>query len=390
MRFLKLLAVNFLVLFFLLAAFEWVLEKVNPDERHHSVLSRYISLREIALPNSHFTEMPHHSFQRYTENLEIKNYTVDVDENGFIRSETILPEAKANILFIGGSTTECRYVDDSLRFPSLIGKKLQQAGYSVNTFNSGVAGNHSLHSLNILTNKILHHDFQVAILMHGINDLVHLSYNGSFTSDEKTPTRRNIETVAKPDFDDIDFYFFRKKGVFKRLEKSFQVLFPRLHYELLSVKVKVSSQQQPLEFGWEKLQPIHEKQFEEYKNNLRSFVALCRADNITPVLMTQFNRVLEKEFSENPIYQPYTEKLRASGTSVPAFCDSYQKMNDIVREVAQEENVLLIDLDAEIPKSKDYLYDMVHLHGAGSVKVAEVVFRELEKAVFNKNQKGAE
>ena len=382
MRFLKLFTVNLFVFFLLLAVFEWVLEKINPEERHHSVLSRYISLREIALPSSHFTERPHHSFLRYTENLEVKNYAVDVDENGFIRSETHLPQAKTNLVFIGGSTTECRYVDDSLRFPSLVGKKFQQNGYSVNTFNAGVAGNHSLHSLNTLTNKILHHDFQVAVLMHGINDLVHLSYNGSFINDEKTPTRRNIETVAKPAFDDIDFYFFRNKRALKRLEKSFQVLFPRLHYELLSVKVKVSSQQQPLEFGWEKLQPIGEAQFGEYRNNIRSFIALCRANQITPVLMTQFNRVLERDFLENPIFQPYSEKLRASGTSIAAFCASYQRMNSIVREVATEEGVLLIDLELAVPKSKEWLYDMVHLHGAGSAGVAAIIFEKMKTEVF--------
>ena len=380
--FLKILAVNLILLFLLIGTFEWVLEKVNPDERHHSVLGRYINLRETALPNTHFTETPHPVFQHYTENLEMKNYDVVVDAQGFIRSETILPKAKTNIVFIGGSTTECRYVDDSLRFPSLVGKKLQQAGYSVNTCNAGVERSHSLNSLNILTNKILHHDFQVAVLMHGINDLVHLSYNGSFANDEKTPTRRNLVTVADPNFDDIDLYFFRNKGMAKRLEKSFQVLFPRLHYELLSTKVKVTSQQQPLEFGWEKMQPIGEAQFDEYRNNLQSFVALCRANGIRPVLMTQFNRVLEKEFSENPVFQPYTAKLQVSATSVTAFCDSYKKMNGIVREVAAEEGVLLIDLDAAVPKSKDYLYDMVHLHGAGSELVAETVFEHLGEEVF--------
>lgn len=382
MRFIKLIAVNLFILFLLLAAFEWVLDKVNPDERHHSVLSRYVDLREIALPNTHFTERPHPIFQSYTENLELKDYEVDVDENGFIRSESVLPKADTNIVFLGGSTTECRYVDDHLRFPSLVGEKLQQVGHSVNTFNAGVAGSHSLHSLNILTNKILHHDVQMVVLMHGINDLVHLSYNGSFLNDEKTPTRRNITTVAKPSFDDVDFYFFRKKGTGKRLEKSFQVLFPRLHYELLSVKMKIHSPQQPLEFGWEKLQPIGVPQLEEFQNNLRSFVALCRANDITPILMTQFNRISKKEFFENPVFQPYTNKLDASATTVESFYESYKKMNDLVREVANEENVILIDMDAVVPKSKDYLYDMVHLHGAGSERVADIIFEKMVSVFF--------
>ncbi len=383
MRFLKLLAVNLIVLFILLLAFEWILEIINPNERHHSVLGRYVPLRETALPNTSFTETPHPIFEKYTENLELKKYQVDVDENGFIRSNTHLINAETNIVFIGGSTTECRYVDDSLRFPSLVGEKLQEAGFSVNTYNAGVERSHSLNSLNTLTNKVLHHDFQIAVLMHGINDLVHLSYNGSFASDEKTPTRQNLVTAAKPNFDDIDFYFFMKKGIGKRLEKSFQVLFPRLHYELMGSKVKVISQQQPLEFGWEKMQPVGEAQFDEYRSNLRSFVTLCQANSIQPVLMTQFNRVLENEFLENPVFQPYTEKVQASHTSIPAFCANYKKMNDIVRKVAEEKGILLIDLDSLVPKSKDYLYDMVHLHGEGSALVAEAIFSELEKGLKN-------
>ena len=382
MRLIKILATNLLLLFLLLASLEWLLEKVNPDERHHSVLARYIRLREVALPNTDFNETPHPVFRQYTENLELKSYRIEMDSLGFVRSETILPQAKTNIVFLGGSTTECRYVDDSLRFPGLVGKKFQQAGYSVNTFNAGVAGNHSLHSLNVLTNKILHRNFQVAVLMHGINDLVHLSYNGSYLRDGKTPTRRNLVTIARPDFDEPDLYFFRKYGIAKRMEKSFQSLFPRLHYDLLSSFVKVASPQQPLEFGWEKLQPVGKRAFDEYRSNLRSFVALCRADGIRPVLMTQFNRVLEREFLENPIFRPYEEKLGLSATSVAAFCDSYKKMNAVVREVAAEEGVLLIDLDVAVPKSPEWLYDMVHLHGAGSRLVGEKVFRDLEKGLF--------
>ena len=377
MRFLKLLAVNLFILFLLLLLLELALEIINPYKRHHSILSRYIHLRETALPNSRFTEMPHSVFKQYTENLEIKNFEVKMDSNGFIHSNSFLKNAEKNIVFLGGSTTECRYVDDSLRFPSLVGKKLQQAGHSVNTFNAGVAYGHSLHSLNILTNKILHREFDMAVLMHGINDLVHLSYNGSFANDENKPSRRNIVTLANPNFDNMDFYFFRKKGMGMRMEKSFQIIFPRLHYELLSTKVKITSQQQPLEFGWEKLQSIGAAQFEEYRKNLKSFIAICKANNIQPILMTQFNRALEKEFLENPTFQPYTDKINSSKISVKAFCESYKKTNDIVREVAKEEEVLLIDLDSMIPKSKAYLYDMVHLHGEGSKLVADIITNHL-------------
>lgn len=378
MRFVKILAVNLLLLILLLVLFEWVLEQVNPYERHHSVLGRYIHLREVALPNTQLTEKPHPIFEAYTENLAIKKYRITVDSFGFIQSPSNKSDASTNIVFLGGSTTACRYVEENFRFPALVGEKFRAAGVAVNTFNAGVAGSHSMHSLNVLTNKILHHQFDVVVLMHGINDLVHLSYNGSYLKDDKTPRRRNLVTMAKPAFDEPDFYYFRKKGMKLRFEKVFQVLFPRLHYELLATKVKVINQQEPLEFGWEKMQPIGPEQFVEFKNNIKSFVALCRANTIEPVLMTQFNRITEEAFLSNPVFEAYTEKLNHSKTSVQAFCKDYQLINEIVREVAKEEAVWLIDLDQLVPQTNDYLYDMVHLHKGGSQSVAEIIFSSLE------------
>ena len=373
MRLLKLIAVNLILLFFLLALFEWVLEIVNPYERHHSVLSRHIQLRETGLPNISFYETPHPIFEKYTERLELKNYSVELDSMGFISSKNNSASAKKNIIFIGGSTTECRYVEDSLRFPSLVGENLRARNISINTFNGGVERSHSGHSLNVFMQKIMHHNFDVAIWMHNINDLVHLSYNGSYTIEKNTESRRTLATLARPDFDNPDLYFFRKHGIGMRLEKSFQVLFPRLHYDLSSAKAKMESGQNPLEFGWEKMEPMGEKQYDEFRKNIRSFIALCRANDIQPILMTQFNRINEKEFSENPIYSAYKKRLEDSAISVFQFCGNYNYMNEIIRKEAERENVSLIDLDKSIPKNIDYMYDMVHLHGEGSKYVSEII-----------------
>ena len=63
-------------------------------------------------------------------------------------------------------------------------------------------------------------------------------------------------------------------------------------------------------------------------------------------------------------------------------------MNDIVREVATTENVMLVDLDEIVPKSNDWLYDMVHLHGKGSEKVATIIFKHLEKELLGDSPLG--
>ncbi len=120
-----------------------------------------------------------------------------------------------------------------------------------------------------------------------------------------------------------------------------------------------------------------------FKANLKTFVAICRANNITPVLMTQFNRITEEQFMNSPAFKPYREKLERTTVTIGEYCGYYQHFNDIIRETATSENVYLIDLDKALPKNNRYRYDMVHVNNQGSKFAAEVIFRELENHLFS-------
>ena len=90
------------------------------------------------------------------KNLKNKKYRLRTNNNGFI----VGPEWKNNkdvitdIIFVGGSTTECMYVEEINRFPYLLSKLIKKKnGSNLNILNGGVAGNHSVHSLiNLIAN----------------------------------------------------------------------------------------------------------------------------------------------------------------------------------------------------------------------------------------------
>ncbi|MBK8563689.1 MAG: SGNH/GDSL hydrolase family protein [Saprospiraceae bacterium] len=370
-------------MFILLFIVELVLEKYSITERPNNTYARFIRLREIGLPNQDLTTYPPAYFPDYADNVEYKEYTAKLDSFGFIQSETILPDAKKNIVFIGGSTTECFFVDDTLRFPSLVGKMLQRKGHSVNTFNSGVAGNHSLHSINILINKVVHKNFQVAVMMHNINDLVHLSYNGSYYEEKNSPTRANIVKFTKPEINNHDLSFFKSYSYFFRLKKAFQLVFPSVYERMYNAQTKLSPVVIPKEFHWIKPGPITLPQVNQFEKNLRLFIGLCRSSGIQPILMTQFNRVNPDEFYLNPKNKPFLDKIKASQITVEDFCQYYDLFNDKVREVAADENVLLIDLAKQVPHTKEYLYDYVHLNNGGSKFASKVIYDVLDTAIFN-------
>jgi hypothetical protein len=378
----KVLFFNAFLLIFLLFLAELILEKYSNTDRPNNTYARFIRLREIGLPNQSLSTLPPTYFPGYADNVEYKEYTAKLDSSAFIQSETLLPDAKTNIVFIGGSTTECFFVDDTLRFPSLVGKMLQMKGHSVNTFNSGVAGNHSMHSINILINKVIHNNFQVAVLMHNINDLVHLSYNGSYYEEKNSPTRSNIVKLTKPEVNNHDLSYFKSYNYFFRIKKAFQLVFPSIYERMYNAQTKLSPVAIPKEFHWVRPGPIALPQVKQFEKNLRTFLAICQAAGIKPVLMTQFNRVNPDEFYNNPKNKPFLDKIKSSQITVEEFCQFYNMFNDKVREVASAENVLLIDLAKEVPNTKDYLYDYVHLNNGGSKFVAKLISAVLDTAIF--------
>ena len=85
----------------------------------------------------------------------------------------------------------CLYVEEENRYPYLVGNLIEKAtGDKVTLYNSGVGGNNSLHSLDILLNKLIPLHPDVVVMMHNINDLMSLIYDESYWSNN--PSRAPI------------------------------------------------------------------------------------------------------------------------------------------------------------------------------------------------------
>jgi lysophospholipase L1-like esterase len=122
---------------------------------------------------------------------------------------------------------------------------------------------------------------------------------------------------------------------------------------------------------------------EKFEQNLRIFISVCRDAGIEPVLMTQANRMTE---NPAPAVKNYIGYLQGLGQKArPADMGHYLPLNyaqvaglehafnEAMRRVGAERNVLVIDLEKEVPPTKEFMYDAVHLTGAGSRKTAEII-----------------
>ena len=109
----------------------------------------------------------------HTIDGEIKKFKLSSGELGDIKVEktNILTNQKIDYLFMGGSTTECMYVNEDKRFPFLINHSLPDSINIINLSKSGKNSHHSFLQLNTQLNDL---EIRNLVLMHNVNDLIQL------------------------------------------------------------------------------------------------------------------------------------------------------------------------------------------------------------------------
>ena len=93
------------------------------NHTHNLVLfteRRYINLREI-LPLIDTVDIPPDKAVRESDGLVQKPYRVRTDAQGFILPYNRYEKPDLTLVFLGGSTIACIYVEEESRFPYLVG-----------------------------------------------------------------------------------------------------------------------------------------------------------------------------------------------------------------------------------------------------------------------------
>jgi hypothetical protein len=370
---LKILVINMAILLVLLLLLEFVLSvvdfKKNNVEQIIKPGIRYS--RRLHSPFNDGVNFPDKNHLKHADGLKAEPFRFVTNQDGLILGPAqydkgILEEC--DILFFGGSTTECLYVHDSLRFPYLVGKMLTEAlNKPVATLNAGHAGNNILHSLTNLIYTGLAYKPKTVVLMHAINDLALLSKTGSYFI---TPTgaRSLIVRMEPSKIKKTKFHSFL-------ISQYFPFTY-RLFKKSIAKRVKASASETDEFYGLRGTSVSEAVVLDEYEKALESFYQICRAYQIELVLMTQFNRLNR----ENAEYLNQSES-RKYQIELAKWIPTYIKMNEVVRNFAREKGLVLIDLDREIPPNSRHIYDEVHLNNKGSVLAGQIITRH-----FLKNQ----
>ena len=250
-----------------------------------------------------------------------------------------------------------------------MGRRLEEAlGVKVNSYNAARSGNNSLHSINILLHKLMPLRPDVVVMMQNINDLVTLLYEQTYWNNNAS---RRVMVTVKPTLTG------QVRGFFQVLR---QDTIPHLYQAMveLSQRLKGGKGQEVDEFkNVRGRQVVIDRDYllREFRSNLQMFVDMCRDRQITPVLMTQPNRLAG---NLDPNTWKEVKVMEAQGIKFAEFEELHGLFNQAIREVGAANHVLVVDLAREIPAEPDYVYDPVHLTEKASKLAAQVISKQLE------------
>jgi hypothetical protein len=215
-------------------------------------------------------------------------------------------------------------------------------------------------------------------MMHNINDLAVLLYEKTYWNHH--PTRSPL--VEKPPC---------WKTVGKNLEETFQLardlVIPNLYgaiYRLVHTEGKFKADEFKQVRGRKIL--VNQGQLvPEFTLNLQTFINICRARGITPVLMTMPSRLKDRP---DPLIARLMKGLEdQQGITYTDFKGAFDRFNQTIREVGACNQVLVVDLAQEIPQEKEYMSDVAHFTPAGSRLVAQRIVAGLRPLVSSLNKR---
>lgn len=326
-------------------------------------------LLRLVWTNPYRTEMPdrvtplrmHHGLRtlpvdRHEINPESPVGELRTNERGYILPAPRFEKPEATIVFFGGSTTECAALDEEQRFPVLVSKLLEAKGRKVDTLNAGVSGNTTHDVLNLFLDHVSEDHPDIAVLMEAANDAGVLLHDRSYRTRGAVLVDRGL-VVKWP------MQLLSSKVWLAGLLRSY--------FYLGSVERSPA----PDPDAKDELAPT-----EEYAKRLRGFARLTRAFGVQPVFMTQ---------PSSAVPTPDTPRW-VTARNQDAF-------NEVLRTVAREENVPLVDLMAHLEKDvagfrepMKIFYDGIHVGPEGARVYAEYITQRLLETVLAKPSDSAE
>jgi len=285
------------------------------------------------------------------------------------------PKNEFRVFIIGGSTTECLYLDDSEAINSTLQKQLSEHvpdNITIKVYGAGKSGDASDDHVSMLVHRIVHLEPDMVIVFSGVNDLSRSIYNYDYLhyAQERPKSKLPLIKLMATEFQLPRRIYYLQQGISPTDRYVLEKITSKTQYKekvRLRESVPVSNERP-------RVDP------DAYAQNLRTIIGVLNAHRVQLVLMTQqttWNSSVDSE-AKNWHWILY----RGGVTYREDFMDeALESLNDQMRRLAIENSIPLYDLAKSMPKSLEFFYDDVHFNEHG----AYIAGAELATLILKKN-----
>jgi len=282
-----------------------------------------------------------------------------------VRGPEMPPRNKAyRILCIGGSTTECVYLDDNETWPSLVMQRINQEKHPQQVWvgNIGMSGFVTNQHLRFVMHSDLLQDVDCLVLLVGVNDFAR--FLGAGVGFDRYEDQWELELHTRP--------FWRRSSVLELARKTLRVWFvPDIAVEDAAGKGTGLRRNRRQQAEVSDELPYLEGDLQKYRERLRTIVSLCRQKGVRPIFLTQ--PIL---YSENLSTQA---RLLVWGgwmpdgkyLSIEKLRIGLDQYNTALQSVCRELDIECVDLSS-MNGREEFFYDDAHFTEAGATEVARL------------------
>jgi lysophospholipase L1-like esterase len=267
------------------------------------------------------------------------------------------PAGEVRVFMVGGSTTECVFLDDREAVTARLQAYLRQAlpGVDVRVYGAGKSGDRSWDHVAMTAHRIAHLQPDVIVVFSGINDLS-ASIAGRDYLMRTDPHVLPPATVLKMAASELQLFrlahaAFGAKGEDEGMTSRYGTL--------------------AREAAARPLRPFPRRPDPApFAENLETLAGIARAHGARLVLMTQATTWN----SADPRTRPWHWMLgRGDRYDERELDAAMRRYNEATRGVGARLGVPVFDLERALPKSADYLYDDVHFNVRGADTAARML-----------------
>lgn len=302
-----------------------------------------------------------------------------------IRGDEFTNDQQYRILTLGGSTTECLYLDTTEAWPCLVQKRLNSLKickvWVGNTGASGKTTKDIIAHMKYLLPK--YPKIDLIIVLTGINDFqLRLLKGAHYDLDRRESEQERIRSA----FWIYPFYCFKKEPQFYK-NTAFWDLGRRIK-RLVSSKPQDVSGEYYVEVRKKRKNaseilnnlPDLTSALEEYGRDINTIINMANKNSIRVIFLTQpFMWRPDLTVAEKDMCWAGKSEVDTKYYSLSALSTGLTQYNNKLSEVCKSRKIEFIDLANCLTKDATVFYDDMHFNKNGCVMVAETIFNYLRQ-----------